>query len=77
MQINPLENEGNVAWALGSFPELQLEDVGLPSSLAPRGLAVAGLEDKDAAKVARFEGLGDPNDMFTGFFIARFSKVVQ
>jgi len=73
-QINPLENEGNVAWALNSFPDLRLEDVGLPEALAPRGLAVRGLGEEEAVKVARFEGLTDINDMFTGFFIARFSK---
>jgi 16S rRNA C967 or C1407 C5-methylase (RsmB/RsmF family) len=74
MQINPLENEGNVAWALTRFPELRLRELGIPSQHAPRGLAIAGLREEDAEKVARYEGLATDADVFTGFFIACFIK---
>ena len=63
-----------MAWALTRFPELRLQDLGIPSEYAPRGLPIAGLSEDDAGKVARYEGLTNTEDMFTGFFIACFAK---
>jgi 16S rRNA C967 or C1407 C5-methylase (RsmB/RsmF family) len=70
--VNPAENEGNVAWTLSKFKQMELVELGLPKELCPPGLPICGLGEDDAKKVARFEGLdGNPHDAFTGFFIAK------
>lgn len=74
MQVSPAENEGNVAWALSTFPGLELVPLGLPAALCPPGLSACGLAEDDALKVGRYEGLSNEHDSFTGFFIAKFVR---
>ncbi len=72
--INPLENEGNVRWALDNFP---LELLPQEPRLGGYGLPNAGLSDEECKLVQRFTpGLGGTDDM-AGFFISKFRKTAE
>ena len=64
--LAPAENEGQVAWALGTFPCLRL--VAATPKVGSSGRAGCGLSQEQCALVQRFE----PSEGHEGFFIAKF-----
>lgn len=68
--ITLAENEGIVAWALKTFPELSL--VNIPGDYRQGGWDGSGLSPEDLAKVRRFGPDGCVDSI--GFFMACFRK---
>ncbi|KAI6651980.1 Methyltransferase NSUN6 isoform X2 [Oopsacas minuta] len=77
--INPLENEENVAWVLGKWPEIILIDAGV--IMGRNGLLGYGLDQSSVEKVRRFgptiynESVSNSMEDTIGFFIAKFTKL--
>ena len=78
--INPMENEANVSWVLGKWPEMRLVDVGVGAGR--NGLLGYGLCQSYVEKVRRFgppifnEAIPNSIEDTIGFFIAKFTKIV-
>eukprot|EP00755_Sulcionema_specki_P031493 Sspe_Gene.96761::Locus_69902_Transcript_1_1_Confidence_1.000_Length_1496::g.96761::m.96761/K21971/NSUN6; methyltransferase NSUN6 len=75
--ISPLENECNVAWALGAHPELSLAPPQTDSErslfkIGSPGLSGHGIADEALDAVIRFTPEWDSPTI--GFFVARFVK---
>jgi 16S rRNA C967 or C1407 C5-methylase (RsmB/RsmF family) len=70
----PQENEENVAYALRSFPELELMPQPDHLRIGSPGLAGCGLDDAQCAMVQRFDPTQPGGDSHIGFFVARFMK---
>ena len=69
----PEENEGNVAWFLGAFPQMELTPIPDALRWGDPGMAVCGLGPREASMVQRFDVDGEAYDTI-GFFLARFTK---
>eukprot|EP01065_Artemidia_motanka_P036871 TRINITY_DN44927_c0_g1_i1.p1 TRINITY_DN44927_c0_g1~~TRINITY_DN44927_c0_g1_i1.p1 ORF type:complete len:471 (+),score=142.43 TRINITY_DN44927_c0_g1_i1:48-1415(+) len=75
--VSPWENEANVAWALGKFPDLTLAQAECDAerryrALGGTGLPGHGLADDALQHVVRFTPTWDSAD--TGFFVAVLRK---
>lgn len=70
--LHPLENEGNIAWALQEFSGLTLERIQPSLRLGSQGLPNCGLDDVQRAMVMRFDPLQDTDT--NAFFLAKLSK---
>jgi len=71
--VNPLENEGNVAWCLEEFP---LELIQAEPRVGGEGLPESGLSEEQCALVQRFTPGSGRYDA-PGFFIAKFKKTAS
>jgi len=85
--VSPQEDEGQVRYALATFPCLELIDAGGPFRVGDEGLpndgnrigksvfgSLGGLSECERAKVQRFNSCADPGADSVGFFVAKFRK---
>ena len=84
--MSPQEDEGQVRYALETFPCLELIDAGGRLRVGDEGLphdggagksvfgALGGLSHSERAKVQRFHSCADPGADTVGFFVAKFRK---
>ena len=72
--MHPEENEVNVAWALETYPELELMDIDNKLKLGSAGLPNCGLTREQQNFVQRFSPTQDSPLDSNAFFIAKFRK---
>lgn len=73
--INPDENEGNVAYILKEYDQMQLISCPEHACVGSSGLVSYGLSQEQAAKLQRFGPDEDQSVDSICFFLARFVKL--